>query len=126
MLSHVLFAPSLTLFKGFKLHLFMSLTPFFGVLFSQAGIPLRYPTQSFDYGDGLVSVQGLDCHLGLNHFISYVVVKYVVVIFNTWVRKMFGAGQALSLQTSFKLGQRKRAGCSGQLSPKYLMSLNFS
>jgi len=93
----------------------------FGALSSQAGIPLRCPTQSFDYGGGLVSVQGLDCHLGLNHF--YVLCSgQIVVIFNTWVRKMFGAGQALSLQM---LGQRKQAGCSGQLSPKYLMSLNF-
>jgi len=44
----------------------MSVT-LFGALSSQAGIPLRCPTQLFDYGGGLVSVQGLDCHLGLNH-----------------------------------------------------------
>jgi len=101
----------------------MSLT-LLGVLSSQAGIPLRCPTQSFDYGGGLVSVQGLDCHFGLNHF--YILCSgQIVVIFITWVRKMFGTGQALSLQTSFKLGQKKGAGCSGQLSPKYLMSLNF-
>jgi len=66
----------------------MSLT-LFGVPSSQAGIPLWCPTQSFNYGGGLVSVQGLDCHLGLNRF--YILCNgQIIVIFNTWVRKMIG------------------------------------
>jgi len=60
--------------------------PLFGVLSSQAGIPLRYPTQSFDYGGGLVSVQVLNCHLWLNHF--YILRSgQIVVIFDVWGRK---------------------------------------
>jgi len=77
-------------------NLIMSLT-LFGALSSQAGIPLRCPTQSFDYGSGLVSVQGFNCHLGLNYFYILCSGQIVVIL-------MFGAVQALSLQTCFKLG----------------------